>query len=173
MRYRMGMIPMIPRRIFLLAGASLALSAVLVHTASASPADLERTLNAVRSAGFSIPESYLPVAVSAVKGVPVPAQQEPTAGDQNRKANFDFDILIHNMALEPVDEAFCDGKLGVRNPKNEVEYRSCRITRNFLWMIGNAPEQVKGLFPELAELKYCRTAAERKVLLGWLEDAAK
>ena len=59
-------------------------------------------------------------------------------GDQKRNEDLDFDIMIHNMALEPVDEAFCDGKLGVRNPKNEVEYRSCRITRNFLWMIGNA-----------------------------------
>ena len=94
-------------------------------------------------------------------------------GDQKRNEDLDFDIMIHNMALEPVDEAFCDGKLGVRNPKNEVEYRSCRITRNFLWMIGNAPEKVKGFFPDLAELKYCRTAAERKVLLAWLEDASK
>ena len=164
---------MVPRRDLILAGFFLGLTASPLHAASAAPADFDRALDVARSTGFSVPESYLPVAVSAPQGVPVPAQQEPTAGDQNRKVSFDFDILIHNMALEPVDEAFCDGKLGVRNPKNEVEYRSCRITRNFLWMIGNAPEQVKGRFPELAELKYCRTAAERKVLLAWLEDASK
>ena len=35
------------------------------------------------------------------------------------------------------------------------------------------PGKVKGFFPDLAELKYGRTAAERKVLLAWLEDASK
>lgn len=103
----------------------------------------------------------------------VAAQQKPTEAEQKRKENLDFEIRIHNMALEPVDAAFCDGKLGVRNPKNDERYRACRVTRNFLWMIENAPEKVKGFFPELAELRYCRTAAERKILMAWLEDASK
>lgn len=97
-------------------------------------------------------------------------------GGRTLKENEDFQMLLYIMALEPVDEAFCDGKLGVRNPKNEDEYRSCRITRNFLWVIQNDPNDLrenKGLFPDLAHIRYCRTPAERKVLFSRLEEASK
>lgn len=175
MRYHVCMIPMIPRHALILAGIALGMSVAPLHAASAAPSPADRAKEAVRSAGFSIPGFDFPAAIGVSQGVPVP-QQEPTVGGRTWKENEDFQFQLYIMALEPVDEAFCDGKLGVRNPKNDDEYRACRITRNFLWVIQNDPNDLrdnKGLFPELAALRYCRTPAERKFLLARLEEASK
>lgn len=165
MRYLMGMIPEIPRLPFLLAG----LSAVLIHSASAAPVALDRAHEVARSAGFSVPESYLPVAVSAPQGVPAASPQAPAQGAREKTPDEKFEDGLLIMALEPVDEAFCDGKLGARNPRNEAAYRACKVTRNFLWFIREDPKGVAGLFPPSADIKYCRTPAEKKELFDRLQ----
>lgn len=164
------MIPMNPRHALILAAISLGLAASPLH---AAPAGLDRALDAARSAGFSVPESYLPVTVSTPPAVPVPPQQRQAGGGRTVKENEDFQWKMDFLSLETEDRAFCDGRVGTENPKNKAEYRACRITRNFLAVIRFDPEAIKGLFPDLADIKYCRTAAERKVLLAWLEDASK
>jgi hypothetical protein len=155
---------------------SLGLATAPVHDASAaaSPKIIERLADSARTAGFSIPENASTAVVSVAQSVPVAAQPSaPPVERRTPRENDNFQSMLFHLALEPADQAYCDGKLGVANEKNEAEHRSCRITRNFLWYIQAEPEGVDGLFPPLADIRYCRTAAERKELFFRLEDAMK
>lgn len=160
------------RRVLILAGISLISLGLTASPLQAAPVALDRAVEAARSAGFSVPESSVPAAVSNPPAVPVPPQQQ-AGGGRTVKENEELQWKLDLLSLETEDRAFCDGRVGTENPKNKAEYRACRITRNFLAAIRFDPEAIKGLFPELADIKYCRTAGERKTLFAWLEDASK
>jgi hypothetical protein len=155
---------------------SLGLATVPVPDASAAASAeiIGRLADVARTAGFSIPENSFSAVVRVAQSVPATAPPSaPPTERRTPREHDDFQSMLFHLALEPADQAYCDGKLGAANQKNEAEHRSCRITRNFLWYIQAEPEGVDGLFPPLADIRYCRTAAERKELFFRLEDAMK
>lgn len=153
--------------VLLATGVLLGLAAAPVRAASAEPGPkiIDRLIEAAGAAGFSTPE------INSSTGVPQPPANP--AADRKRIENENFQSMLFHLALEPVDEAFCDGKLGALNKKNEAEHRACRITRNFLWYIKAKPEGVNGRFPPLVDGLYCRTEAELDELIARLEAALK
>lgn len=98
-----------------------------------------------------------------------PAPEAPTITDSGR-ADLNFQSLLLDSALEPADRAYCNGKLGLENSENKAEYEICRVTRNFLWYIRVKPKVVKGRFPPMATIRYCRTKAEQKELFARVKD---
>jgi len=80
-------------------------------------------------------------------------------------------MIMNDVTLDPVDQAYCEGKLGRENKKNRDAFRSCRVTRNFLLYIRGRPDRAKGLFPPVADIRYCRTKAEGQELIDKLKEA--
>ncbi len=168
--------PMNPYFFVLIVGVSFGLSTPPVQAASVEPGPqlIDRLIEAARVAGFSTPEIKSSTVVGASQGVPALPPPPATQVDGGKsQANDDFQEMLFNLALEPVDQAFCDGKLGAMNKKNAAAYRACRITRNFLWYIQAKPEGVNGRFPPLADIRYCRTEAEIDEVISRLEAALK
>lgn len=157
----------IPRRVAILSAVSLALSSTALRANSASPAPaLDLVLEAAQSAGFSVTQASAPKAVETPAAVPVAPSQQLTEDERRIKDDANFEQALLLTALEPVDQAFCEGRIGAPTPANAAEHRACKVTRNFLWYIREDPQGVKGLFPPSAELRYCRNAAERKELFA-------
>lgn len=113
--------------------------------------------------------SILGLAAVRADAASAPTPEALTITDSGRD-DLNFQSLLMDLALEPADRAYCNGKVGLENSENETEYGSCRVTRNFLWYIRVKPKVVKGRFPPMADIRYCRTKAERKELFARVKD---